>query len=493
MAVDDIARAERFETFQCYIDGTWCDSESGEHRTATSPATGEAIAEYPDGTREDVQGAIDAAQSAQPKLERMSPFERASLCHEVADAIKDHTDELVDWLVADQGKPVADAEYEVGGTVDLFRIAAEDAKRIEPPAIPSQNRNKRVVTMRKPHGVLGVITPWNFPLTIPSEYIAPGLVVGNAIVWVPAPTTSIVGIKLMEVIAETSVPDGALNLVTGNGPVVGNEVASNDGIDAVGFTGSPETGEKIAQVAGAKPTLLEMGGNGPVIVLDDADLDAAVEGAFGGCYGNAGQVCGASGRIFVHDSLYDEFVERMVERTEQLVVGGPRADSTDVGPLNNEGVADKMDRHVNDAKSKGATIRCGGGRVPDAPTNLYYEPTVITDVTPEMAANREESFGPIAPILSFEDDEEVIQRTNEIDLGLTSGVFTKSLTRAHRFVDRIETGIVNVNGGSTYWEKHIPFGGHSGKRSGVGRLGGRRTLEELSQVKTAIIDVGDQN
>lgn len=344
--------------------------------------------------------------------------------------------------------------------------------------------------MRKPHGVVGIVTPWNFPLSIPAEYLGPGIAAGNALVWVPAPTTSAVAVALAEVLVETSLPDGAVNLVTGEGPVVGDEVVSHDDVDAVAFTGSPETGEAIARAAGAKPTLLEMGGNGPVIVLEDAEVEAAAEAATGGCYTNAGQVCGATGRILVHESLHDEFVKRVVERTDEVTVGDPWDEAGDMGPLNNDGVAEKMDRHVRDAEEKGATVLRGGGRVVEAPTDRYYEPTVVDDVTPEMALNREESFGPIAPVLTFSDDDEAIELANDIDLGLISGVFTASLARADRFVDEVQTGIVNVNDGSTYWEKHIPFGGHSGKNSGVGRLGGRHTLEELSQLKTAIVDPG---
>lgn len=476
------------EEFQLYVGGEWRESESGAVRTATNPATDEPIATYPDGTREDVRAAIEAARDAQPTLERMSAFERAEFCHEIADAIDARSKTLVEWLVADQGKPITSAEYEVNGASQLFRIAAEDIKRDEPPTIQSSNRDKRVFTIRKPHGVVGIVTPWNFPLSIPAEYLGPGLAVGNALVWCPAPTTSVVAFKLAEILAETSLPNGAVNLVTGEGHVVGNEVVSHGDVDAVAFTGSPETGEAIARAAGAKPTLLEMGGNGPVIVLKDANVEAAAEAAAGGCYTNAGQVCGATGRILVHELVHDEFVEKLLERTDDVTVGDPWEETTDMGPLNNDGVAEKMDRHVRDAEVKGAMVLRGGDRLADAPTDRYYEPTVIDDVTPEMAVNREESFGPIAPVLTFSDDDEAIELANGIDLGLISGVFTASLARAHRFVDEVQTGIVNVNDGSTYWEKHIPFGGHSGKRSGVGRLGGRHTIEELSQLKTAIVE-----
>ena len=484
------APAER-ERLQMYVGGEACGSESGRTRRATSPATGEEIAEVPDGTRADVRRALQAARTAQPELAATSPFERAELCHELADAVEERFDHLVRWLSFDQGKPVAEAEYEVDGCAQLFRIAAEDVKRDDPPTLPSEDADKHVFTLREPHGVYGVVTPWNFPLTISAEYLAPGLAVGNAVVWCPAPTTSAVSLKLAETFAGTSLPDGALNVVTGDGPVVGDEVVSNDATDAVGFTGSPETGETIARNAGAKPTLLEMGGNGPVIVLDDAAVDAAAEATAAGCFTNAGQICSASERILVHESVRDEFVDELADIAADTTVGDPFDADTDMGPLNNAAVADKMDRHVADAVEKGATLVCGGERVDSAPTDLYYEPTVLDGVTPEMTVNREETFGPIAPVFGFDDRDEALEIANGIDLGLTAGVFTRSIDHLYFFAERLETGIVNVNDGSNYWEKHLPFGGHTGKRSGVGRLGGRYTIEEMSQIKNVTVDTGD--
>jgi succinate-semialdehyde dehydrogenase/glutarate-semialdehyde dehydrogenase len=234
-----------------------------------------------------------------------------------------------------------------------------------------------------------------------------------------------------------------------------------------------------------------MGGNGPVIVLADGDVDRAVECTAAGCYTNSGQICSASERILVHEAVHDEFVEKLLERTAGVTVGDPTSEDTDMGPLNNEAVAAKMDRHVADALERGAELLHGGGRVPDMPTDLYYEPTVLDGVTPGMAIDAEESFGPIAPITTVSDVDEAIEIANGIDLGLTSSVFTADLETTYDVAERLETGIVNVNESSTYWEKHLPFGGYTGKRSGVGRLGGRCTIEELTQLKTVIVDVGD--
>ena len=474
-----------------FIGGEWVPSDGGEHRAATNPATGEVIGRLPVGTRADVERAIEAASAVQSELEFRSPFERAELVHALGDAIEEHLEHLATWLTRDQGKPLAEARVEVELAAEMYHGAAEDIKRDEPPTLASEFPDKRVFTMRKPHGVLGVITPWNFPLTIPSEYLAPGLAVGNAIVWVPAPSTSVISLKLAEVFAETDLPAGALNVVVGEGPVVGNEVVVNDGTDAIGFTGSPETGDRIARDAGAKPTLLELGGNGPVIVLDDADVERAATVAAQGSFANAGQICTASERILVHTDVHDAFVERVTAVAADIEVGDPTAEGTDMGPLNNEAVAAKMDRHVQDALDRGARLEHGGGRVEGAPTRLYYEPTVLTGVTREMVVNHEETFGPIAPVIEFEDYDEALEIANEISLGLSSGVFTESIENMYYFAERVETGLVNVNEGAANWEIHTPIGGYSGKDSGVGRIGGRFTLEELSQLKTVIVDIGD--
>lgn len=473
-----------------YIDGEWVRSVDGGCREAVDPATGEVIGHVPEGTREDARRAIAAAREAQPDLEFMSPFERADLVRELGDAIDDELDELAEWLTRDQGKPLAEARAELELVVEMYHNAAAEIEHDETPSLNSQDPDKRMFSLRKPHGVYGVITPWNFPTTIPTEYLAPGLAVGNSIVWVPAPTTSVISVKVVEALAGTSLPDGALNLVVGEGPVVGNEVVSSDDVDAVGFTGSPETGEVIARDAGAKPALLELGGNGPVIVMDDADLDAAAESAAAGCFGNAGQICTASERVLVHEAVAEEFTEKLLDHAESVTVGDPTAPETDMGPLNNEEVASKMDRHVEDALDHGADLLRGGERVEDAPTELYYEPTVLGGVSPDTSVNREETFGPIAPVISFASREEAVEIANDIDLGLSSGVFTNDVETMYYLAERVETGLVNVNEGSAYWEIHTPIGGYTGKDSGVGRIGGRFTIEEMSQLKNVIVDVG---
>ncbi|QZP39762.1 aldehyde dehydrogenase family protein [Halobaculum magnesiiphilum] len=476
------------EAYGLFIDGEW-RGKPNRSSPATSPATEEVIGTVTMGTEEDVSDAVVAATEAQQDLAAMTAFERAELVHELADAINSEADDLAMWLSADQGKPLTEAKIEVDLAVEMYRDAAENVKRAGGETIPAADPDTRVFTLREPHGVYGVITPWNYPLTIPSEYLAPGLGVGNAIVWVPAPTTSVFSVKLVEVLAETGLPDGALNLVTGEGPVVGEAVVKHGGTDAVGFTGSPETGELVARNAGAKPTLLELGGNGPVIVLDDADIEHAAETVAGGCFTNAGQICTASERILVHEDVHEPFREQLLEHTKEVTLGHPLSEATDMGPLNNESVAKKMDAHVEDAVSKGATLLHGGERSTQLPGNLYYQPTVLDDVTTDMVTNEAETFGPIAPIITFSDYDEAIDIANGIDLGLSCGVFTESVSKMYRFAEQIHAGLININEGSAHWETHTPVGGHSKTDSGVGRIGGQYTIDEMSQVKNVTVNI----
>jgi len=474
-----------------FVDGQFEPSETGETRAAVEPATGDPITQLPRGSRVDAQRAIAAATDATEEWADKTPFERASICRSIADAIRSETDALAELLTRDQGKPIAEAEVEIELTAREFEHAAEAVRHDRTDVIPSEDPDKRVRTIRQPHGVLGAITPWNFPANIPAEYIAPGLAVGNTVVWTPAPTTSAIAVGLIAVISRVdALPDGALNLVVGDGPVVGNELVVDDGTDAIGFTGSPETGAAIARDAGTKPTLLELGGNGPVIVLADADVEVAVDCIAAGSFGNAGQICSASERVLVHEDIYENVRDGVIERAKAVTLGDPLDDGTDMGPLNNEAVAAKMDRHVADARERGATLHTGGERARDFPTERYYEPTVLGEVTTEMVVDREESFGPIVPLYRVADHEEALDIANGIDLGLASSVFTNDLALANEMAERIETGVVNVNAASSHWEIHTPFGGFSGKRSGHGRVGGHAAIEELSQIKTIAVDHG---
>ena len=478
------------ETKNMFVDGKWTGSESGEHFDADSPATGEVIAQVPKGTRGDAQRAVEAAHRARKEMAKLKGFERATRLHRVAEAIERRRDEIARLLTLDQGKPLkAEALGEVGECIEYFRIAAEDMKRLEGRVLPSASPTKLVLARHYPRGVYAIITPWNWPLTMAAELIAPALAAGNTFVWTPASSTSVISVALMECIAEADWPAGVANLVTGPGAEVGDEVAGHPLVDGVGFVGSTETGASVARRAAGKHVMLELGGNGPQVVFADADLAKAVEGAIVGCYLCAGQSCTAGERILVQESVRDEFVARLADAARALRLGDPFDEATTLGPLNNEGVATKMDQHIADAVKKGAKVVLGGERAKGFPTRLYYHATILDGVEPDMRVSREETFGPIAPIIKFKDEKQALALANDSPYGLLGAVYTKDLSRALRFADELETGWVNVNESTNYWEAHLPFGGRAGKKSGIGRVGGRFALEQMTDLKTIVIEI----
>ncbi len=472
-----------------FVDGDWVDAGSGETFTAESPATGEAIGEVPRGGREDAQRAIEAANRAADGWARLTAFERAAKMHAVADAIEARRDDLARVLTLDQGKPLhAEAHAEVDELLEYWRMAAEDAKRLEGRLPNSFSPGKRVLLVRRPRGVVGVITPWNWPYTMPAELIAPALASGNTVVWTPATTTAVCSVALAECVVEADLPPGVFNLVTGPGSVVGDEIAANPGTHGVAFIGSTETGRKVAAAAAGKALVLEMGGNGPVVVLEDADLDAAAEATVTACFLCAGQSCTAGERLLVHREVAGPFVERLTRLvTERIVLGDPFAEATTMGPLNNEGVAAKMDEHVADALDRGASLAAGGSRAGGFPTGLYWQPTVLAGVPPDALVAVEETFGPVAPVVEIGSLQEAIDLANASPYGLLAAIFTADVARGLEFADRVRTGWVNVNESSNYWESHLPFGGRSGTASGIGRVGGASVMESFTELQTVVL------
>jgi acyl-CoA reductase-like NAD-dependent aldehyde dehydrogenase len=471
-----------------FIAGNWAVAESGETFEAESPVTGERIGVVQKGGREDARRAIAAANDAAPAWARVSPFTRAAHLNRIADEVEKRRETLVHALTLDQGKPLAESRDEVEELVQYWRNAAEDGKRLEGRLANSVSDTKRVLLVRRPRGVIGVITPWNWPYTMPAELIAPALAAGNAVVWTPASTTAVAAIALADCVAEADLPAGVFNLVTGPGSVVGDEIARNPGTHGVGFIGSTETGRRVAEAAAGKAAVLELGGNGPVVVLDDADLDLAAEATATACFLCAGQSCTAGERLLVHRDVREEFVAKLARYvTERVVLGDPFADGTTMGPLNNEGVAQKMDEHVADAVERGAEVVHGGERASGFPTALYWQPTIIDGVSADSLVATEETFGPVAPVVAVDSLDHAIELANASPYGLLSAIFTRDLAKGLRYADEVKTGWVNINESSNYWETHLPFGGRSGTASGIGRVGGSSPLETFSELQTVVI------
>jgi acyl-CoA reductase-like NAD-dependent aldehyde dehydrogenase len=474
-----------------FIDGEWCDAASGQTIEATSPATGESLGEVAWGDRTDAQRAIAAARAAFPAWEARTAFERAAALHRVADVCERRKDELARINTLDQGKPLAaEAVVEVGELIEFFHMAAEDGIRLEGSIPASAAPGRRVLLLRRPLGVAGVITPWNWPYTMPAEVLAPALACGNCVVWTPAPSTAVCSGVLADCVAEADLPPGVFNLVLGPGPEVGDELAANPDTQAIAFTGSTATGLTVARRAAGKAQLLEMGGNGPLVVMDDADVDAAAGAAVVACFLGAGQSCSAGERLLVHEAVHEEFAERFAARVaDEIRLGDPFDEQTTLGPVNNAPTAEKMDAHVADAVQRGAAVLAGGERADGFPTDLYWPATVLDGVPADSIAVTEETFGPIAPIVPIRSLEDAIEQTNALDYGLMAAIFTRDVTAGLRYADSVRMGLVNVNETTNYWEVHLPWGGRAGSASGIGRVGGRYPMETLTELQTVTFGV----
>lgn len=463
-----------------YIDGEFTEGSGDEAYHITSPVTGDHIATIPVAAPADIDRAVAAARRATEEMRHWTAFERAELCLRIYELWQDRVEDVARTLTLEQGKPYkAEAIDDIAESGDYFQIAAEDVKRLSGELIPTTERTRRMFTVRRPVGVWAAITPWNFPVMIPMEYVGPGLATGNAIIVKPPEFTAMALLEVAEIFDAAGVPPGAIQIIPGDGRI-GQSLVTHPDIDAIGFTGSSETGRKIVSQMGLKRSIMEMSGNGPLVVTGDADITAAAEAAVYGAYFNAGQVCCATERVIVLDEVHDEFVAATLQAAGAVRLGDPFDDSTNMGPLNNRPTAEKMDRHLEDAASRGAEILMGGGRAGGFPTDLYYQFTVIDRVPEGSLVSQEESFGPVVPILTARDDAEAIEIANRTHLGLQAAVFTNDLSKAWWYADRIRSGTVVVNDSTDFWETFQPFGGAAGTDTGWGR----QRIEEFTDLQT---------
>lgn len=455
-----------------------------------SPATGALLARMARASADDIDHAVVAARSAAGRLAAWSPRERAALVRATGDALAERAEIVAHDLAAEQGKPLREAAAEVAAAVSMWHEAAEIVRHLGDDILPSDDPARAVVVVRRPHGVVAVITPWNFPATIPTEYLCAALVAGNAVVWKPSELTPLTAAHLLDCIDTAGWPAGAVNLVPGLGHDTGAALTAHQGVDAIGFTGSPQTGASIARAAGTRPVLLELGGNNATVVLEDVDIADVAARLAVASFANAGQICSSTERVVVHRDIYDQLAEALVERARSLRLGPSLDPATTLGPLNNEPTAAKVDDHVADAVGRGAEVLTGGRRAPGHPTPLFYEPTVLRDLAPGMRVFAEETFGPIVGLVPFDGDDDAVALVNGHRLGLVAGVLATDGDRALAIGRRLEAGIVNIGDVATSWQPHTPFGGWSGRSSGVGRLGGRYTIEAMSQLQTFVLPRG---
>jgi succinate-semialdehyde dehydrogenase/glutarate-semialdehyde dehydrogenase len=477
-------------TVELHVGGQWQPPTSGQYVSAHSPATGADIGSIAQASVKDADTAIQAAQHAFTVWGALGVFDRAATLRRIGHSCQRRRDELAYALTLDQGKPLhCEAFQEVDDMIGYWLDAAEDIVRFDGAIAPSRLAGARALVERRPLGVVSLITPWNWPYTMPIQVMAPALAAGNTVVWVPAPSTSWCSAVLMDCILEADLPAGVVSFLPGEGPVAGDACAGHPAVAAVAFVGSTTTGLHVSRRAAGKHQLIEMGNNGPLVVMNDADLDRAVDGAVLGSFLCSGQSCAAAERILVHHDIHDDFVAALTEKVSaQVKLGDPFARDTTMGPLNNAGVATKMAQHVNDAATLGAQIVVGGRADDNRPTDLYWQPTILDNVPREALVAREETFGPIAPIISITSLTDAITLTNALPYGLIAAIYTRDAGSGLRYADAVKAGWVNINESTNHFETHLPFGGGASTLSGVGKVGGRYALEALTQPKTVILN-----
>ncbi|GED68827.1 NAD-dependent succinate-semialdehyde dehydrogenase [Brevibacillus reuszeri] len=469
---------------QMYINGEWVAAESGETTRIVNPATGETVGEVSFGDGRDAKKAIDAAHEAFGSWSRLTARERSKYLYNLSELVKKNRDELAGLISAEMGKPLGEAKGEVLGAADNFVWYAEEAKRVYGETIPSSVPNKRIMVLRQPVGVVGAITPWNFPVNMVARKIAPALAAGCTVVLKPAESTPLTAVRLFELIEQAGFPKGVVNLVVGKPESIGKEFIDNPKLSKIGFTGSTRVGKLLMEGAAkqVKRVSMELGGHAPFIVFADADLDAAVKGLFESKFRNSGQMCICTNRLYVHEEVADAFTEKLVERLKRAKVGDGRQKETEIGPLVNERALSKVLEHIEDAKGKGGQVVFGGNRLTEGEyaNGFFCEPTLITGVTEEMKISVEETFGPVVPMVRFTDEAEVVKQANNTRYGLAAYVYTRDNQRCFRMAEELEYGIVGINDGSPT-QTQAPFGGF--KESGIGREGGHFGMDEYLETK----------
>jgi succinate-semialdehyde dehydrogenase/glutarate-semialdehyde dehydrogenase len=465
---------------EAYVNGQWITADDGKTVAIANPANGRIVGHVPVMGAVETRRAIDAAAAALPTWARRTAKERAVILRKFADLMSANADDLAIIMTSEQGKPLAEARGEVAYAASFLEWFAEEGKRVYGDIVPTFRGDARVLVLRQPVGVAAAITPWNFPAAMITRKLGPALAAGCTFVSKPAPQTPFSALALAELGERAGLPAGVFNVVTGDAEAIGGELTSSSKVRKLSFTGSTAVGKKlIAQCASTvKKVSMELGGNAPFIVFDDADLDAAVQGAIASKYRNTGQTCVCANRLYVQDGVYEEFAARLAKAVAALRVGDGLEGPTEQGPLIDARALAKVEAHIADAVSLGARVALGGKR--HALGGNFFEPTILLDVTASMRIAREETFGPVAPLFRFRDEAEVIERANDTEFGLAAYFYTRDLARSWRVQEALEYGIVGVNTGLISTEV-APFGGV--KESGLGREGSRHGIDDYTEMK----------
>ncbi len=465
---------------QCYLDGQWLSAISNQTLNVTNPATGKLLGTVPRMGAEETRRAIETANAALPAWRAMTAKERAVILRRWFDLMLSNQEDLAIIMTAEQGKPLAESRGEILYAASFIEWFAEEGKRLYGDTIPAHARDKRIVVIKEPIGVCAAITPWNFPSAMITRKAGPALAAGCTMVVKPATATPYSALALAELGERAGIPAGVFSVITGSSSEIGTEMTSNPIVRKLTFTGSTEVGKQLtAQCAGTmKKVSMELGGNAPFIVFDDADLDAAVEGAIASKYRNTGQTCVCTNRLLIQAGVYDQFATKLATAVAAMKVGDGLKGDVQQGPLIDEGSVQKVEEHIADAVAKGATIALGGKRHELGGT--FFQPTILCNVTPQMLVAREETFGPVAPLFKFSTEQEAVQMANDTEFGLASYFYTRDIGRVWRVAEALEYGMVGINTGLVSTEV-APFGGV--KESGVGREGSKYGIEEFVEVK----------
>jgi alpha-ketoglutaric semialdehyde dehydrogenase len=478
-------------TFQNYIGGEWVDSASGEAFESTSPATGDPIGVFPKSNAEDVDRAVDAAKAAFEEWRLVPAPKRGEILYRFANLLIEQKEEVTDLMTHEMGKVKAEAGGDVQEAIDMSLYMAGEGRRLFGQTTPSELRDKFNMSVRQPIGVVGAITPWNFPIAIPSWKIAPALVCGNTVVFKPATDTPALGERFVELFEEAGLPKGVLNIVHGGGGAVGDRLVKHPDVRVITLTGSRETGVEVMRNAadGLKHVHLELGGKNAIIVLDDADLDLAVEGILWSAFGTSGQRCTAASRVIVQDGAYEQLQSKLVSAAEEMRLGVGWEDDTDVGPVINKHALEKIHSYTGIGKDEGAKLLTGGEVASDngLDKGFFYRPTIFGDVDPQMRIAQEEIFGPTTALIRVRDVDEAIRVSNGIKFGLSSSIFTRDVNTAFRAMRDLEAGITYINAGTIGAEVHLPFGGTKDTGNGH-REAGQAALDVFTEWKSIYVD-----
>ncbi|MDM5339083.1 NAD-dependent succinate-semialdehyde dehydrogenase [Fictibacillus enclensis] len=475
-----------------YINGKFLETE--QVLEIRNPANGQVVDKVFLVGKEETKRAINAAKNAFPAWSRLTGEERSAYLYRVLDILEEKKEQLAQTITKEMGKAIHNARYEVGNTIAFFKWYAEEARRVYGDLIPASAPNKRISVIKQPIGVVGAITPWNFPLSMGARKLGPALAVGCTVVFRPSREAPLSSLELFKIFDEAGLPSGVVNLVIGNASDVVGELMASEDVRKISFTGSTEVGKELIRQSAdtVKRVSMELGGHAPFIVFEDADIELAIDGTVSSKFASTGQQCVCANRIYVHDSIYENFAHRFADKVSSMIVGNGLNEKTQLGPMVSQSAVDKAHDHVTDAVNKGATILCGGRALDENEyeKGYFYAPTVLVDVNEEMKITYEETFGPVAPLIRFSNEDEVLEKANNTEYGLASYLYTNDLSRAHRVSERLEYGMVGINDPAPF-AVQAPFGGV--KQSGLGREGGSYGLEEYLETKLVSVAIKSED